>query len=1823
MTGLDLAQDPQPPQQPANKWMAAVPKPVNKWAGVLEPLGAMRAEEAQSATEWGTWFGARIAKSAADSVAHLGNLAFKLSGAVNPFSSYDANAQILKGLTGSADPGAVDYLGALAGHKDAWVYDPITETGNKMSMGQAADVLMQKRLGKAAVVADVAGTVMSFAAGPGAALGRVGAKAVAPLAGIAERTIAKSLMKGAGMAPESMQAMLDTGRAMEVIANLPKWKQTISLYDRALMLGGRNARDLLSMAGANVAQSYGLLPDDQRLQGAKLALITAPLAMPIVKIGEVMTQKALVAGMSPEQIKTLGETYRKILDGNLSTREAAKQLNKAIGLGRRIGSDLVASAFEGAAFPLLDPHAHELYDRWKQGDPDAGPELAAVVLGSMAGVAATKFAVPHEQTPMFRAFRPDLNRLETAIQAEAIKRAAQDPPQPVPQEPAKASDREAILKAAVDQTVSGDQQASAMEDYAGRPTEGPDLYSEHLARMDAASQSQYKWADHLSLGLMRATHKQPTLEKDGSVRFDLAPEFAITLRSTDGVPSVEFDPSRVLPVMKDLGRTVDYAEIEAPTRAVIRGEGTKKFLDDLTLATMQRQMQADLDFSRLGLEQVWGRPDLWKHPYGGGDYYTTDIAGDMVALDKLGDGSIRERSNFIIADGFDKPKHQILPAAQELLMQWQAKRTIVPDPLIDGIVGRAITLSMHSDSFGAKQLREFFASADPQQLVGMLNPKDDQILAFQLGSLASGQSIARAALAETQAMVAERQRFTAPDPENAAVKFSAGWAEGVPRTDSEQPTMFSGPETKEGFGSRAVINSGFGEGVPLPDLMERPSRSGEAGFGPGPEMWRELGDRINKRIDQLQEAARRGGKKAVETWRTLTDRMPELLRGKGDDAFVDQMRRANADKGFNIGAEQALSKRAEKLLRKTSKEFRNKIVETEGGPMPMFQAVAEGRKFDAGRQLTQEELSAAAMFRSPFEATREMVREAGGIRRVYNEEAGKALPEPLSTPKAFRVPRTPGPDWADVMNNSAERMDLWKDVIAENGMKARDAETGEMRPMRPEELDAEMLATVQASAVDVPGRQAAVEFKREIQWFPSEWRGKKILETDPYELLKRVPRQQAGRAASLKMFGPDLADWERAHLKETYGIEYGPDRPGVEARLKQAAEKFVKQAPSGEGPDAAQLARNIVTDLEGGLPKDWQFRGPMGKVLRGIFKLDQPVRGALTSLSFLADVGDAMLNHGVLVGRPLKTLSLLADTVVHPIRSVQGIRDAIIQAKRAGMILETQGQHDVLEAKSWWMRWVDAVQWTGTKIENFKIAYFDKWAERMLADWSKGDVTSNDRMVLGEMMKFPAADQDALLTGKADPQLQAAFRREFVQLATSRRPIGEGSAATATPWIRSLLRFTNWASGNLFKLARAYKAAGKDVVFGAKDLDAVRAGRGVYRGLKTTGLITGAGLISKMMAYTVAGMFRDENGWNRFWNELAYSLSDPTLAAKYLGRTFAGQTLGGPASQLVNALTGPDDAKTWANLTTPGAWWYAISRAFQQTPLTPAAPLVLAKNLALESGVIPLGNHLRQSVLASGALAGAEPRTKETMKMAWAWARMEGVDNPRFERTKPEEFYKAMANVRRAINDNPKDIGAALKQAEGDLRTALNLAGEESVAATIRGYQFLSHVPKDKLDRFADYMGEERMQFINAHDQSLRAFAKVLGLAHGENPTPFEKELETAERMAKTGGATMWRSLVDRAMDDAEVRLEAGQDIGEDVRDLAESMAAFPEQQDWLSERQLRAVARPSLSYSGRVRLLESILRQRARAGSKDAKKQLRKLRRQGIDLAPLRQEKL
>lgn len=211
-------------------------------------------------------------------------------------------------------------------------------------------------------------------------------------------------------------------------------------------------------------------------------------------------------------------------------------------------------------------------------------------------------------------------------------------------------------------------------------------------------------------------------------------------------------------------------------------------------------------------------------------------------------------------------------------------------------------------------------------------------------------------------------------------------------------------------------------------------------------------------------------------------------------------------------------------------------------------------------------------------------RDAGSLISVTDLATGKSEIQPLMEPKSAKMPYQRGKDYGDVMGNDALRKAWWDHLAEQNPQQITKVDPASGRRVTRnrtgEDLEAEHQAEKTTSTFKGTERTAAYEHFRKFPVMDSTWQGHQMLETNPFEAINAVVRQQSSRAGVEKVFGPDLAasvpEADRARL----GID--PEKLGGEHRIVEWARKI--QAKDREKDEIVKNASDVMVRLQGGEP---------------------------------------------------------------------------------------------------------------------------------------------------------------------------------------------------------------------------------------------------------------------------------------------------------------------------------------------------------------------------------------------------------------------------------------------------------------------------------------------------------------------------------------------------------------------------------------------------------------------------------------------------------------
>lgn len=1705
-------------------------------------IGRATSEQAQGVLEHAKYQGIAAAKELGDGFQNVANLLYKSGAGIG---------SMVQGQSfGQGWEGANRTFQQRYGDENPSILDLFGDDESGLSAGRAADQLIERRLGRGASFGRAVGAVGAFML-PGAPVGRAASVAAKPLGEVAERVLAKVATKRAGLNDEIARGLLDNGNVWGYLAQNPAVGNKLKLLDSAIRATGRNAQDLMSTGAANIAQSYALAPDDHRLQGAMVAGAMTPFVLPVARLGQRLGQAVMEGAIRGESAEIARAAFSRFQAGEMGLKELRGVLADQVGMGRNAASALLSGAFEGTAFMGLDPQVWPMLGKAMQGDEEAIGNLLGMSLGSVAGVAGMKMAMPGmagQEVPFFRSSHPDLNRLQTYLEAHANKLASER----MAAEPVKVVEGR-------DPSEVAEQDAREQMAEAQQGAEIPLILPETQADVRA----RYGWAESHAQPLLRGNW-QPEFLGEGTdvwMRFDR--DHSVQLSGTAISPTLTVTP-KVEGILRRFGRAPEDGPnrvVTSPDRIELSGPLAQKALDDLGLVGVLRRMQGDDQFARMGYREV--QPGLWADD--AGNFHAAQLDGSTATRDL--EGNLVSRDDIRVV-GRDTPPVWDGPAAQALAEWVTTKQALSPDPVVDSLILQAIETARYGTSRGAQELRTMLDNTDPQQLLALLGPGSDREVAFLIGSLAGGNGNAMSVHGEL----------------GNVHQHKAGKAQQGAQTDTADVQMDKDrAEFLEAMEERTLVDL-LAEG-PKPDA---PTEAATGAMG---------GQELSKVV--------KGSVKRLEPARDyIFENQAQVLEKAAPGSDVPhRARRAMAERAELVGLTRDTFRGAEKAMK--SKEGKVAV----RGKTPVPNLSPDEGTVRAWRRLADAEV------RPSNEAEREIL---AGFQRTSGTLWSKSIEVGMTrnerTPEGMRtVPlgkrdkavtqRVPGDDSKKVHDNKALRRAWFETLVRANPeQQIRDAETKEMRKLTADDLEAEWNDD-RIRDVDNLENEAAMEFQRRFRNAPDEWKapdGKvyTMFETDPFETMKRVTEHQASRISHVRQFGQDFAADQRAVMAkdETLppAVRANLERGGTEKALRDLQAELNKREDQSRNEAFLTYGKQLLGRTQGVEPIKPNMAA---RLLRGFTSLSSAVMAAP---SFVLDIPEPLTRLPAYTGLR-SALKAIGQVVRHPIEMVR-------QYETLGAIDRQIGDHVLTEAKGWPQKAADIAGWIASKSERVKGAIAAAAADDVIARARRGEATLNDLQVAQDILSLSPEDMLSIREGKVSDALASQWRRELVQLVTSRGRPAEGSAMAASPNVKAFIRFTQFATkraNSLLRTVASVKIAGER--HGWNSREAAMAGARLVAVL--TGMGVG-GLLGTAIGKTLVGMFAGDpwdEGLGKFGEKL---LSSPFSA---IGEAYSQQLVGGPFSQLARAAGNPESGQDVANLTVPTSLLYAGGKALNSAWSRAMAMMTGAAvkgdgwtlySLGKDLGLIPFRQHLGN---AAALAFTSNSQARLDANYVREWKREQGMRPVFGDRDKPQAFYDAIAQIEAATEQPGATRDSALSAAMDAIRTALSLAPEESVAGAIDGHQLVRDLSPEDRSKLEERASDARMTRIYQHDALLRELAREVRRMEGTNPTEWEADLEAVAQSAALGAGDRWGQLADRALDETAQRVANREAFGDQVMDVAEKMALHPDQLESLfSKQQLRMIQNPRIDGQTRARRIAAILRTRVQERVEKIRKEQR-----------------
>lgn len=1785
--------------------------------------------------------------------------------------------QSLLRWTNTLEPGMLDLVAgavdSVAGKGTGAEFLGAPELGEDQVVGKAVDRLIAERSGNWSAYGHTAGVVTSFVTGPGAAIGRGSQMAVQPMLHAAERLAARHLAKGAvaGADAKLVGEALRSAKPLEALAHVPEWKKQAGTLKVVMGLGGRYMSDTLSMAAANVAQSYALTRPSERADAVWMAAVTAPLVAPIAKLGQTISDSVLAGRLSGQELKSVGNLYERMVRGQLTTKQADDILRSipSIKLREKL-ANVIATGFEGTAMALIQPstdmapNVWDLWDKWLEGDEEAGSQLALTMFGSIIGTAMGKYGMQQELAPKFKHLRPDINTFANYLDADTIRRTRDrwslaravpsdsvglggDLPTVNPASGEMAGvglpvyvvdpTREVVVRDDRSKPMSEGGYSESSEEtpidpttgtkmskvagreidperiyeFRGQPVNDPfpqDSLPPEVVREIMHARARFAGLDGLIDPTLAAGWNPIIRFEEGAVGFSWAGQAAdLRLVQTPQGPDVEVGP-KLRAVLKDAGRPVPDLPMTPGIAASV--------MDSVTLLGHAMNMRGATTYERLGFREVV--PGTWVDDESS-TYYRMGLDGKSVVSD-VWNRRIQTR-DIVVQGGFGQPSFD-----GEAMSRWEGEggpASNAPDgPPRDNAFQAFVQLAssrsvfspdpvldaIFSQAVTIAQHSDSIGGRELRRMFTMLNSSDFLRLMRPQTEEHLAHQIGAVATGHSNADVAVQELRAAIDTwegEGGPAAPEPPDADPLPPTEpppkpKPKPRTSAKRKRKPSAIDDAVQKA---QQEPLP-LPPKPPES--------PEDTARMMPKLARLEDLAQLHEDKGDPVAAAKLRSVID--------NGDEALVDKML---AKYGVaELGSANFVGKEAASSMLKAGRRIANWLFTDR---LEVLRGVAD-RPFV--HKLKAAISRGEALKGRALDAFREAER---GARKMRG--SARAM---------VTVDDTPMPRWQALVEGRIQPATASERLVAKHGREA--------------------MLMLWDESVRIGVRRQVDEGK----WKPLESRDNAVLPRihgADWEAVMDSPQERAHLWDWLAAHNPELG-WDAAKF-ETQFLERTAGGTQIDTANSQAAFEFVRQVKRFPAmlrghelletnpfeyfrkvSDREASRLSIIEAFGQGIPKDAReaIKAAEGIELQAgpedaLAAYQRELAGVPEGRQYVDMAKDVLLTaQGSVPYRrsaffralaPVESIIRSGQTMfsgIHDIPAplVQGTayagwsrmarafagyakspREAVIAAERAGSIQRQMGSHDLFEADSKLAKVADSFGYLSSATERQKGAIFHAMAGEMLNDWGRGRVTGNDRDVVAELLNFSAQDQAALLSGKADEALRTRFQQEFVKLTTGRRNIKAASEFLASPNLQAIFRYTNWITGRSVEIGRNLRAIARP---GATLPQRARAiGRTLHLGFGWA--MTSP--LTQLAAYMLADLFKGQDGMERWHREL--SASPGAMVLKGL----KGQVVGGPAAQLLTAADRMD-ARSWAGLTSVGDLAYQLADAWDNN--RPSAPSGLAKRIVplpgadmaadVASRILPTAIRDLGS-LVGGAMVGEMPDARSDARMVNQFKSLNGLATTDFAKTKPAAFYEAMGEIRRAIRSGSdlstdERVKMVTEKAAEAIRGALGLADEDSVASAIRSMQLVNKIPMElrgKLSEFAD--NPEQMQRIYEHDYAVRELARVVGKMHGERPIPLAQEIAQAEEQAALGARDVWRPLVARAQDAAALSAEAGEMSLAEIESVAASLAAFPDHLDGLfSDRVVRSIRRDDVGVGTRAHYLATIMRRRVLESLRDRRRE-------------------
>jgi hypothetical protein len=1613
----------------------------------------------------------------------------------------------IKAFTGSENPGWGDYLrGSIA--------RTFGEDPNKLYksvLREDWDEDFEASLRGAHTVAETVGQIVAMASSPGQMVAKPAMTVAAPLARWAEGAIVKGVAEKY-LTKEVAKTALREGRVWAELAKLPEWKQAAQLSDKLRLATGKTISDTIGMGAANIAQSFAMSPDSDRIAAMEGAAFMAPFMGPIMGAGTLAGKLITNSRLVPDAVKAaIFKDVEEVVGRGLPTPTLAQRVrgHGAIGLANVLSSSLEGSAFAAAGdWDGFWADASEAFG--DNPDPEAAGRFWGRVLGSSTGVLIAKYGIPYQDLPYFRRNRPDIDRFLLHLEGQQAKEALTAKEQATPQAEGAPSAETPLSEMPLAPPEAVKRPSFRIDEEGVETSQGRFLNPKQQDPIKQAAATYEKVkpvARHANVLLDAGWNVVGDVKADGDVAtLELGPDNVTFQQSGDSV-SISV-PNETFATIRQWGGEDVATE---PTGGTVRlhGADAEEFLNRMAQVSMARRVMMAIDAARLGYED---KGDLgWFDPKEG-VYLRQALDGSLLRR-RVDRGTWAKQPGVLLTE---PPKEGPIFGAPsfEAMAAWQAaKEGMVPEPLTDTITDASLHYAAFYDTPRAREARalinELWPNGQPSDVAQALLKKDtDQLIGWTLGQVVAGESTAKQAMDRLRGVQAGDVPADAPldalyQPDRPADPIADKNLSA--RTETQDPAPVENPTVPEKPKTIANMLPSQGElysGIPVPKAVTR-ALMGEA------------------------ESGSRGILRTVSE--KLFTPIPEALAKRATTPqareAIDLARQQQSRARVLYNELDAPMQEADAALKRAGKPLA--VEPLEGAPETW--GLSKFRQLNEGLREPRTAQEAAVR-----DSSRQWSKENFGtlVRAgTLVEDGGRYVP--MQASEGNKVPRLPGSDFGTVFGSERLRRQLAREVydLPQNSrlrQRFKDVAAFEKwweslyNPRKqndPKNLE----------------RQANAEIHRMVDVMPDQWQatpgGRKyeVFETNPFDLMRRAADRYTRRAATVETFGQNLPKAEREQrgitkrgLDETMeDLRTGIDSGGETQQWREVVDMFATYMQGGEGQKAGTLTRAIRP------VENW-------------------VRGAMTWASFVRDIADPGAVLPSLVGHVnvLKAIKQVAT-------GAEGVtpKDIFAMAFRDGAYIRDAGELALGEGGSAGANLRNLITLGNRTSERVKAVVAHRAAQLLLDGYSKGNVVGGDANIL-KGFGFNETQAQLLMSDEAPDSLKTRLKQEVVKMATSQYRPGEGSLIHANPNFQAAFRFTKFTVGRLHAL---YKVAQSSKVMFDKTAPIGDRVAAASRMLSVMAGVT----ISAAFGELLARMIREGpfDGAKNFANAMEFA------PAQYTAQMVAGSTFGTAGSQLQAVASDPQDAGNFANLTAPTALAYEFLMAVNgQRSYAGMTPQQRAFTAARRMGFIPFGSQLEGIM----ALTGIDPdQRRDLARRVAEFKRFEGIETGTSgDKDRSDAFYVAMRAARQAIGNHPEDQNAAWNAAMAELETAARAEGKGAVADSLQASKLLGGLDAEQRASLRSFLGsEDEFRSILMQDEMMTAVAHAARgrLPEKEQIDPLLPRLELASGLARAGDPNAFREAYTETIDRAKASALAGAGIPGDLQTLASTMGQFPE----------------------------------------------------------------